>query len=293
MNVWTHFIGFWASFSTLIILVLNYKAITMHDNSLTPKPFEADINGYDLGLLHSQKAEFKVLVRTIKRYINLGSLNEDSIEAQDAEENEWLIEVLRAEVVTKWPLVAFCLAALFCLGSSSACHLCYVRNERVSKIVTNIDYWGIALLGLGSCYPYISFKYACGPYIPLRYIFISLITVLTGVCMWATVHSHTMSPTARVSVFAVFIIACLVPYSLLFFWNDPLNSLPRSDGDFMWPVVYYAAGAFFYIYRIPECFSKTGAFDYLGASHQIFHVFVLIGIVCNYQANLKLYEERL
>jgi len=76
-----------------------------------------------------------------------------------------------------------------------------------------------------------------------------------------------MSPTSRVAVFAIFIIACLVPYLLLFVWNDPLYSLPPGGSDFMWPVVCYATGAFFYIYRIPECFSKTGAFDYLGASH--------------------------
>jgi hypothetical protein len=34
----------------------------------------------------------------------------------------------RAELVTKWPLVAYMLTALFCLGCSSVCHLTYVQS---------------------------------------------------------------------------------------------------------------------------------------------------------------------
>lgn len=93
----------------------------------------------------------------------------------------------RAELCTKWPLVAFLLTALFCLGMSTTCHLCYVRSKKVSRVTQYLDYWGIAVLFLGSSYPYISFKYACGRFIVWRYVFISIISVLTLVCMWATV----------------------------------------------------------------------------------------------------------
>lgn len=103
------------------------------------------------------------------------------------DENEWHYSVLQAELVTKWPLIAYLLTAIFCLGMSTSCHLCYVRNKRVSGIVQYLDYWGISILFLGTFYPYISFKYACGPFIVWRYIFVSCVFVMTLICMWATV----------------------------------------------------------------------------------------------------------
>ena len=98
--------------------------------------------------------------------------------------DDYTLTRMRSELVTKWPLVAYLLTALFCLGLSTSCHLCYVRNEQVSKFVTHMDHLGIALLFLGTCYPIISYKYACGPFIIWRYIFTSIISTLTLLCMW-------------------------------------------------------------------------------------------------------------
>lgn len=196
----------------------------------------------------------------------------------DADAAEQAETIRRAEVVTKWPLMAFLLTALFCLGSSATCHLCYVRSEKVSFILTSVDYWGICILFLGSCYPYISFKYACGPFIAWRYIFTSIITVLTALCMWATVQKTFMTPVRRVSLFTLFFISCLCPFVMLYIWHDPAYSLAPEPGLYIWPVICYAIGIFFYISRIPECFSKTGAYDFVGASHQIFHCVVLLAI---------------
>ena len=73
------------------------------------------------------------------------------------------------------------------MGVSSACHLLYVRSKNVCKVLTCIDLWGICILFLGSCYPYITFKYACGPFVKWRYIFTTVLTVMTAMCMWASV----------------------------------------------------------------------------------------------------------
>ena len=58
-----------------------------------------------------------------------------------------------AESVTKWPIVAFLASIVFCLGSSVICHLCYVKNPHICTMVGYLDYWGIAILFLGSAYP--------------------------------------------------------------------------------------------------------------------------------------------
>ena len=179
------------------------------------------------------------------------------------------------------------------MGLSTTCHLCWVKNERVSTLVTHLDYWGIALILMGSAYPYISFKYACGPFIIWRYIFTSVIAILTGIAMYASVQKSTVTPTRRFILFLSFCASCLIPIFLLYFWHDPRYTLEPDFGNYWYPTAVLFLGAFFYIKRIPEKWSSGGRFDLLGASHQIFHVIVLIVIGLTYKFNFELYEERL
>lgn len=85
----------------------------------------------------------------------------------------------------------------------------------------------------------------------------------------------------------------MIPYVLLYVWSDARYTLDPYPGDYVWPFYCYTAGIFFYIGKVPERWSKTGRFDYFGASHQIFHVLVLLGIGLTIEANRKLYEDRL
>lgn len=200
---------------------------------------------------------------------------------------------MRAEVVTKWPLLAYLITAVFNMGLSTACHLCWVKNERVSTLVTYLDYWGIALKFMGCAYTYISFKYACGPFIVWRYIFTSIIAVLTIVAMCASVTKTLMTPGRRTILFLTFCASCLIPIVLLYFWHDPKYTLNPELGDYWWPCGIIFVGTFFYVKRIPEKWSSDGRFDLVGASHQIFHVMILLAIGLIYKFNVELYEERL
>lgn len=64
-----------------------------------------------------------------------------------------MINYTRAESVNKWPLIAYLLSVGFCMGSSAICHLCYVKDDYICDVVAKLDYWGIAILFLGSAYP--------------------------------------------------------------------------------------------------------------------------------------------
>jgi adiponectin receptor len=46
-------------------------------------------------------------------------------------------------------------------------------------------------------------------------------------------------------------------------------------------VLTYGLGAIIYAHRFPEKYFPS-KFDYLGASHQIWHLFVLVGVYLNY-----------
>ena len=156
---------------------------------------------------------------------------------------------------------------MFCLGCSSTCHLCYVKDERISKIVSNLDYWGISILFLGSCYPFISYKYACGPYIFWRYIFVSIITMFTVACMVVTVKSAFMNPVNRALLFTAFGVSVLIPTVGLTIWYDERYTLEPNLLPFSWTLIAYLSGMIIYIAKVPEKFSKTGRFDYFGSSH--------------------------
>jgi adiponectin receptor len=55
--------------------------------------------------------------------------------------------------------------------------------------------------------------------------------------------------------------------------------------------ILYATGAVFYVTRIPERW-KPGAFDIAGHSHQIFHVFVVLGALAHTTATLVIIDFR-
>ena len=147
--------------------------------------------------------------------------------------------------MTKWPLVAFLISAAFCLGFSATMHLCWVKNERVCQLLACLDYWGISILLMGSAYGYVAFKYACGPFIIWRYIFTSVIAVLTGVAMWASVQNLT--DVKRVIVFTMFAASCLIPVITLKFWNDERYTLDPDLGKFWWPISVNALAVAVYI----------------------------------------------
>ena len=123
-----------------------------------------------------------------------------------------------AEKVNTWPIIAYLLTAMFCLGFSTICHLCFVKSPQISRIVTNLDYWGIAILFLGSSYPFISYKYACGSFIFWRYIFMTCISVLTLACMFITIRSSFDTPGKRALLFTAFGASVLVPQVGLYLW---------------------------------------------------------------------------
>ena len=179
------------------------------------------------------------------------------------------------------------------MAMSATCHLCWVHSEEVSHLVTCLDYWGIAILLMGSAYTYISFKYACGPFVIWRYIFTSIIAFLCILAMIGSVSKSIMTPCRRLILFLSFSASCLIPVILLYFWHDPKYSLQPNFGHYWYPFWTLSLGAFFYIKRIPEKWSRTGRYDLLGASHQIFHILVLVALFLTYKFNVELYRERL
>ena len=83
-----------------------------------------------------------------------------------------------------------------------------------------MDYWGITLLMLGTNYPFISYRFACGYMIIYRYIFVCILAVLTVICMFITMNPTFLQPVPKMILFTSFGLFNFVPTITLYALND-------------------------------------------------------------------------
>jgi len=198
-----------------------------------------------------------------------------------------------SEEVSKWPIVAYLFTALFCLGCSTACHWFADKNKKLLQIVSILDYWGITILILGTCYPFISYRYACGYLIVYRYIFVVILTILTTICIFVTINATFLKPVPKAILFISFGVFCMIPTITLYIINDSEYGLKPGLAPFSWSTMFYLIGLTFYVTKFPERVSKTGRFDILFSSHQIHHICVLVGVTIAFAESFEVYEKRL
>lgn len=64
----------------------------------------------------------------------------------------------------------------------------------------------------------------------------------------------------------------------------------------MWPWlgggVFYVVGALIYANNWPECWSKTGKYDLIGNSHNIFHVCIVVAAMLHWYGSVRVFHER-
>lgn len=63
--------------------------------------------------------------------------------------------------LAKWPLAIFFISGMICLGFSTLFHLFMCHNLVVRKVLNRLDYAGIAILIVGSCYPPYYYYFYC------------------------------------------------------------------------------------------------------------------------------------
>lgn len=195
--------------------------------------------------------------------------------------------------VARWPLVVHLLSAMFCLGSSAIYHLCHVKSKTVGKYLTRLDYGGICILIMGSPYPALYYAFACEPVHGPRNLFF---IVITSTCLSVFFYSLTDrfdkgNASVRATVFVILGIAVAAPFIYLGLCEEQ-SSLSRYR---FWPWLaggaVYIFGATLYGLHIPERLSPC-TFDLVGASHQLFHVCVVVAAAIHLQESYALYLDR-
>ncbi|KAJ7069532.1 HlyIII-domain-containing protein [Mycena amicta] len=196
-------------------------------------------------------------------------------------------EVHLAQYATSWldfmMLGLFLTSAIFCLMSSATFHAVACHSQEVAAQCTTLDYSGIVLLIVGTCYPTIHFQFFCRPHEKLFYL--GLLTAIALGAAYTVLSPEYSKSTYRGTRTAVFIglglSGCLPAFHCVL--RGGLHAVLVEQG-FRWILLgalFYVGGGLLYVNRIPERFAP-GKFDYFFASHQIFHVCVLAAVCSHY-----------
>ncbi|KAJ1433567.1 AdipoR/hemeolysin-III-related [Sesbania bispinosa] len=197
------------------------------------------------------------------------------------------------ETIPRWPWFVFLAGGMGCLACSSISHLLACHSKGFSLFFWRLDYAGISLMIVGSFFAPIYYAFFCNPYALIFYLTsISVLGVLAIITLLAPSLSTPRFRPLRASLFLSMGFSGVIPaaHAIALQWGQP--HVLAAMGYELAMAILYATGAGFYIARIPERW-KPGAFDIAGHSHQIFHVFVVLGALAHSVATLVILDFRL
>ncbi|KAF5742017.1 hypothetical protein HS088_TW09G00056 [Tripterygium wilfordii] len=194
---------------------------------------------------------------------------------------------------TRWPFYVFLSGSMFCLLSSSICHLFCCHSHQLNLRLLRIDYVGITVMIITSFFPPIYYIFQCDhPH--WHFIYLGGITLM-GIFTIITLLSPSLSSgkfrAFRAALFCSMGLFGVFPavHATVVNWDNPKRNTTLAYESAM--ALFYLGGTGFYVSRIPERL-KPGWFDLAGHSHQIFHVFVVFGALAHYGATLVFLEWR-
>jgi len=192
---------------------------------------------------------------------------------------------------SRWPFFVFLRGSMFCLLSSSICHLFSCHSHPLNLFLLRIDYVGITVMIITSFFPPIYYIFHCDH--RWQFVYLGGITVM-GMFTIVTMLSPSMSSGKyrgfRALIFSALGLFGIIPaiHAVVVNWGNPQRNATLAYELAM--AVSYLTGAGFYVSRIPERW-KPGWFDLAGHSHQIFHVLVVMGALAHYGATLLILDS--
>jgi adiponectin receptor len=197
-----------------------------------------------------------------------------------------------AETIPRWPWFIFLVGAMCCLACSSISHLLACHSKSFNLFFWRLDYAGISIMIVCSFYAPIYYVFFCNPYARLLYLTsISILGVMAIITLLSPSLSSPRFRAFRAYLFLSMGFSGVIPavHALVSNWGR--SHIVVAIGYELLMGILYATGAVFYVTRIPERW-KPGAFDIAGHSHQIFHVFVVLGALAHTTATLVIIDFR-
>ncbi|KAL5547599.1 hypothetical protein UlMin_002830 [Ulmus minor] len=271
LNIWSHFLGF--------LIFAGFAVMSLMETS----EFGGLLGNFYRASELVTKKELNVS-GNIFPDSHLRHISEPSMAHFQKEDNSNTIPI--------WPWFVFLAGAMGCLVCSSVSHLLASHSKHFTFFFWRLDYAGISLMIVSSFFSPIYYAFYCNPL--SCFLYLGSITVL-GILVIVTLLSPSLSAprfrSFRARLFLAMGFSGVIPaaHAVFLHWGSPHIFVALSYELAM--AAFYASGAAFYVSRVPEKW-KPGKFDIAGHSHQIFHVFVVLGALAHTIATLVILDFR-
>lgn len=208
------------------------------------------------------------------------------------------IERMQAADVPVWPLLVFCFGGLCCLFCSAAYHWFAGFGKCTADVLCRVDLGGISFLIWGSFVPLVVYVFHDDDMTAYRWAYLLVGTALCTATLvfsalpWELLHRFRVARVLSYVGAGLFVAAPLAHAAVQ--WGPFSEQVRRfvDDGQLFCTGLLYLVGAFIYVARFPERFFPA-TFDFVLASHQIWHLLVLMAAYLHYRSVVTLYEWRL
>ncbi|XP_028317144.1 membrane progestin receptor alpha-B-like [Gouania willdenowi] len=187
-----------------------------------------------------------------------------------------------------WPLLILILSSLIYTACSVAAHLLGSKSELCHNTFFFLDYVGVAQYQYGSAVVHYYYAVDHSLHKHLQGLFMPVAVLLSCVsclgCCFGKYRSHSLSTWVR-KVFQV------IPNSLAYFWDSSIvakrlfywsNSDPAIIFHFGHVAFFFSCAFFFTFPLFERCF--PGKCNFIGQSHQLFHVLLSCCTMCQIHA---------
>ncbi|KAF2172858.1 hypothetical protein M409DRAFT_62526 [Zasmidium cellare ATCC 36951] len=205
--------------------------------------------------------------------------------------NRHFVEEAGAQVQYLLVISIYCLGVAVCFVFSATFHILCNHSCNYAHFCNRLDYLGILVLMWGAGVPTIFYGFFCDS--KLRWTYWMTTTSTAVCCTYLTLAPDFASPRFRhwrASLYAGFGLSSIVfvLHGLLIYgWE--VQKQRMSLISMGWMAVSNLVGAAIYATRIPERWLPR-VFDTFGASHQVFHVAVMIAAWIHFQGLVEAFH---
>ncbi|KAL1589725.1 hypothetical protein WHR41_01655 [Cladosporium halotolerans] len=194
-------------------------------------------------------------------------------------------EVDNSQPIDALLFVLYFTGVALCFACSACCHVIWNLSAPAASFGNRLDFSGIVLLMWGASLPSIHFAFLCDPM--LKYLHWGLVSLSASGCIVFTLHPSFLGPTFRkyrALMYTCFGLSAILFVSHSIYLYGFVVQRRRLAIEWMALMGFLnIAGAGFYASRLPERWFPN-RFDFVGASHQIFHLLVLAAGLVHYKA---------
>ncbi|KAJ6240090.1 adiponectin receptor protein [Anaeramoeba flamelloides] len=189
--------------------------------------------------------------------------------------------VKKAKFSAKLCIGVYLAGSVLCFLSSTTFHIFNCSSARIRNFVLRLDLTGVLIMIFTTVIPLMDFGFHRSRTFQIIYTTLLVLTNMFLIFFFWIKKQTLTNAYLRLSLLIVASLFALVPLAHAFF------ILPKELAiDFLWRIgilyLLYGIGVLFWVLKIPERWSKTGKFDIIGSSHQMWHLFVFLSAIYGY-----------